>query len=425
MKTRLQAAKILFGVLQGSSLDELLKTVNFVDTRDQAFVKAIVFGTCRHFFSLNARLNQLLKNPEKLANSNIHALLLIGLFQLKYMRSPSYAVVSETVNAAKVLQKKWGSGLVNGVLRAYLRDQDLAPNKKENVNDDHPKWWRELLKESWPLHYENMMAADLKHPPLTIRINKRKTSREEYLSLCEKAEIECCPCQFSKDGIKILTPLNVTELPFFNEGFFSVQDEAAQLAASLLTPKKNDIVLDACSAPGGKLTHLLEEYPDLNVVAIEKDKNRSLTILENLTRLNLKAQVLVHDVNDARKILSHEFDHILLDVPCSASGVVRRHPDIKLLRKQSDLERLAKEQHQLLTNIFSLLKPNGTLLYATCSVFVEENDKVISRFLAENDKAKIQMIEAPWGIATQFGRQILPGMDDMDGFYYAKLKRME
>jgi len=422
MKLRLLAATITHDIMQGSSLLEMLdaQLLQLSDARDRAWVQAVVFGVCRHYFSLQSQLKSLLSSPAKLKDPAIEALLLVGLYQLKYMRTKDFAAVTETVNAAKKMGKQWASGLVNAVLRSYLRQE-----KTMTFSHDHPDWWQAKLKESWPKQYETIMTEDLKHPPMTLRVNLKKVTRDEYIRLCQSENISCVPCEFSKAGIRLQQPIPVTDLPGFAQGFVSVQDEAGQLAAELLDAKAGDRILDACSAPGSKFTHLLEYYDDIIVVGLEKSKERATLIQDNLSRLQLSATYQVGDVLNAEALFSDDyFDRILLDVPCSCSGVLRRHPDIKLLRKATDIEQLAQEQYQLLKSIWPALKPGGVLLYATCSVFKLENEGVISQFLPNTETAVHEKIDAAFGQECQYGRQILTGMHEMDGFYYAKLRKV-
>lgn len=429
MRLRTVAATMTYDVLNGISLlDHLEQELSqFDDPRDRAWVQAVVFGVCRHYYSLMALLNRLLTQPEKLTDLSVQAILLVGLYQLKYMRMPSFAVVSETVNAAKKIKQPWAAGLVNAVLRSYLRLQEK--NKTEELPSleaqfDHPLWWIELLQEDYPEQAIAILEANQQHPPMTLRVNSRKNTREEYMAACIEKGIECVPCDFSPVGIRLMTPVSVQELPGFSRGWVSVQDEAAQLAATLLDVQPHDVVLDACAAPGGKLTHLLEQHDDIKLFALEKDKYRAEAIQDNLKRLQLSA---ICKVGDAAKVASlfpnQQFDRILLDLPCSGSGVVRRHPDIKLLREQSDLTRFADEQYRILKSVWPILKPGGTLLYATCSLFPDENEVVVSHFLQHEQTASIDVIDAAWGHACALGRQVLPGEHDMDGFYYARLKK--
>lgn len=433
MRLRTVAATITNEVLEGSSLLDNLEPhlITFQDLRDRAWVQAVVFGVCRHYFSLKALLRSLLKKPDSCTDKLVESLLLVGLYQLKYMRTPSFAVVAETVNAAKNLKKTWATGLVNAVLRSYLRlekeseDMHAIKGSMESLYD-HPHWWIDRVKADWPEEFEMVLDKDQLHPPMTLRVNLRKVTREQYMENCQLKGLECVPCDFSPAGVRLLQPVPVIALPGFNLGWVSIQDEAAQLAAHLLQVERGHIILDACAAPGGKLTHLLEMYDDITVFALEKDQERAMTINENLNRLQQSATCKVGNALSVTSLFPDvQFDRILLDVPCSGSGVVRRHPDMKLLRQSADIARFAKEQFALLSAVWPALKPGGTLLYATCSVFSVENEEVISRFLESEKTALCDVIDETWGNTGKVGKQILPGMHEMDGFYYARLKKQQ
>lgn len=431
MKSRLLAATIIHEVQSGVSLLDTLEPhlLSLDDGRDRAWVQAVVFGVCRHYYSLHAILTNFLSNPTKLQGTLIEALLLVGLYQLIHMRIQPFAVVAETVNAAKKLKKPWAAGLVNGVLRSYLRHIESGasvPLDSLEAQYDHPIWWIERTKKDWPLQFSDILTADQAHPPMTLRVNLKHISREKYIDLCREQEIACEPCQFSLSGVRLLQPLRVALVPGFMQGLVSVQDEAGQLAATLLAANTGDCILDACAAPGSKFTHLLEHYDHVTVVGLEKEKARAALIGDNLSRLQLSATYTVGNALDMAKIYKdRQFDRILLDVPCSCSGVLRRHPDIKLLRNTADINRFANEQYKLLTHTWPQLKSGGTLLYATCSVFLAENTAVIARFLRDEPSAIHDVIDATWGHACDYGRQILPGEHGMDGFYYARIKKAE
>lgn len=428
MNLRFASVKILSCViLQGHSLSDVLAEEKKID-RDDAFIQAICYGVCRWYPRLQSIANQLLEKPLNKKDGDIYLLILVGIYQLKEMRVPEHAALFETVEATKRLKKNWAKNVVNAVLRKYQREKlkiEEALKKTPAYRYAYPDWWIEKIRADWPDFLEKIIEASNQHPPFSLRVNQRKYSREHYLTLLQEKNISAHSIPNTRSGIVIDTAMPVTELPGFQEGTISVQDGAAQLAAELLQLFPHQRVLDACAAPGGKTTHILEWEPELSeVVAVDQDEKRCQKIKENLHRLHLSATCIVIDVKKMQVDESHYFDRILLDAPCSASGIVRRHPDIKLLRKKSDILFLAEEQKKLLHAVWKMLKVNGLLVYATCSIFPEENVQVIKHFLANHPEAKEEKMPSVWGIACEIGRQILPGMHEMDGFYYACLRKI-
>lgn len=423
MNLRLLAAEVINDVTDGRSLDQVLPPTleTLYDSRDRAFVQALCYGVCRNYTRLDVLASMLLEKPMKAKDSDVHALILVGLYQLTEMRVPAHAAVAETVEAAKALKKVWARGLVNAVLRAYLRHPTLDFSDDDEARWSHPYWWINAMKAAWPEHAESMLEANNAHPPMSLRAR----DRQKTMAALHEAQIEAAIIPETTHGIVLAEPRSVESIPGFLAGDVSVQDGAAQLAAELLPLQPGQRVLDACAAPGGKLTHLLDAEPRLKeVVAVEKDRSRLVSIHENLTRLGLSATVKCADVKQLKDWWDNTpFDAILLDVPCSASGVVRRHPDIKLHRSPEDIKAFAKEQAAILKAVWPCLAAGGTLVYATCSVFPEENDGVISAFLATHTDAMVQPIEADWGVKTPVGRQLLTGQHGMDGFYYARLRK--
>ncbi len=430
MSLRLLAATIINDVTDGRSLTDCLDfaLIKIKDSRDRAFVQAVCYGVCRFYTRLDVVLSHLLKKSMQAKDSDVHALILVGLYQLMEMRVPEHAAVSETVNATATLEKPWARGFVNAVLREYLRRQDEIKNIIQSdieAEYAHPEWWIDETKKAWPNHWQAILQANNVHPPFSLRVNEQHVSRDEYLEILGTKHINAAKIPETREGIILESAIHVEELPGFKAGDIFIQDGAAQLAVDLLDLAPKMHVLDACSAPGGKLTHILVREPQLaSVSAVEKDPLRMRPINENLSRLGLKADCICHDVSDTAGWWNGEFfDRILLDAPCSASGVIRRHPDIKLLRQPEDIAAFADEQFNLLTALWALLKPGGLLVYATCSFFPEENVEVMQRFLAAHKEAKEEKIQAEWGLACDIGRQILPGMHNMDGFYYARIKK--
>lgn len=428
MNPRLAAARALAAVLAGkASLNSSLPTaLAHVAPRDRGLAQELAFGTARWQPRLAGLAERLLQKPFKAADRDIEALLLLGLYQLLYTRIPPHAAISETVAVAERLKKGWAKGLLNAVLRRAQREGAALLNELEHdpvIRLAHPRWLQKTLKAQWPQDWEAICQANNQHPPLTLRVNRRHTTRDAYLARLQAAGISAEPCLFSPDGLRLSSPCDVQQLPGFAEGHFSVQDEAAQLSAELLELAPGQRVLDACCAPGGKTCHLLERQPDLSeLLAIDLEPRRLSRVHDNLTRLGLQAKLLAADASDRERWWDgHSFQRILLDAPCSATGVIRRHPDIKQTRQAADISALAELQNRLLDALWPTLAVGGILLYATCSVLPEENREVIGAFLARTPSARELTISGPFGIAQSHGRQLLPKANGHDGFYYAKL----
>ncbi|MGE6321773.1 16S rRNA (cytosine(967)-C(5))-methyltransferase RsmB [Pseudomonas oryzihabitans] len=428
MNPRLAATRALAAVLAGraslgSSLPEQLTKV---DPRDRALAQDLAFGTARWQPRLSLLAEKLMDKPFKAGDRDLEALLLIGLYQLFHTRIPAHAAIGETVGCVDKLKKSSAKGLLNAVLRRAQREYDsLLPALEHDpaARLAHPRWLQKALKARWPEQWEAIATANNLHPPLILRVNRRQGSRDAYLAELTAAGIEAVPCAFSADGIRLLQPQDVTALPGFAAGRLSVQDEAAQLAAELLELAPGQRVLDACAAPGGKTCHLLEREPGLaEVVALDADAGRLERVEQNLARLGLTARTLAAD---GRAVADWwdgtPFQRILLDAPCSATGVIRRHPDIKLTRQASDIAPLVQLQGELLDALWPTLEVGGILVYATCSVLPEENSSNLAAFLARTPGARELDIPAPWGLAQPQGRQLLPQPDGHDGFYYCKL----
>ena len=347
-----------------------------------------------------------------------------------HMRIAEHAIINETVAAVSNLNRPWAKGLVNAVLRSFQRQQqEILDNQTDNLvfQTAHPKWLLNKINEAWPSEIATqIIEANNQRAPMALRVNSLRTSREDYLRVLEDAGIVASPTEYSAQGILLETPRDVTDLPGFSDGVISVQDEAAQLAAHLLLLESGQRVLDACCAPGGKTCHILESQPDLSsVLAIDLEQRRLVRVCENLERLRLAAKLVAADANDLNSWWDgNAFDRILLDAPCSATGVIRRHPDIKILRKPADIDKLAAIQTEILVSLWQTLKPGGILLYATCSVLPIENDQIIRDFIRSQDDVQLVPIDATWGIATDHGRQLFPLENGNDGFYYSRLKKL-
>ena len=428
MNPRLAAARALTAVLNGkASLNSSLPVqLDKVEARDRGLTQDLAFGTARWQPRLSALAAKLLQKPFKAADADVEALLLVGLYQLLYTRIPAHAAIGETVGCADKLKKPWAKALLNAVLRRAQRESEALLAELEHdpvVRTAHPRWLQKALKAFWPQQWEAICAANNAHPPMILRVNRRHQTRAGYLQLLRDSAITAQPCAYSQDGIVLDEPCDVRNLPGFNEGWISVQDEAAQLAADLLDLAPGQRVLDACCAPGGKTCHILEVEPGLaGVVAIDLEAKRLLRVRENLDRLGLDAQLIAADGRDTAAWWDGKpFQRILLDAPCSATGVIRRHPDIKLTRQPDDIVALAALQGELLDALWPTLEVGGILLYATCSTLPTENTEVIEAFLARTSGARELDIPGQFGIKQAHGRQLLAQQGGHDGFYYAKL----
>ncbi|MFQ6348156.1 16S rRNA (cytosine(967)-C(5))-methyltransferase RsmB [Pseudomonas sp. R11F] len=428
MNPRLAAAKALAAVLNGkASLNSSLPTqLDKVEDRDRGFTQDLAFGTARWQPRLSALAAKLLQKPFKAADADVEALLLVGLYQLLYTRVPAHAAIGETVGCADKLKKPWAKALLNAVLRRAQRESEALLAELEHdpvVRTAHPRWLQKALKAFWPQQWEAICAANNAHPPMILRVNRRHHSRDAYLQLLTTAGINATPCVYSVDGIVLEAATDVRSLPGFAEGWISVQDEAAQLAADLLDLAPGQRVLDACCAPGGKTCHILEVEKDLaGVVAVDLEAKRLVRVRENLARLGLNADLIAADGRDTASWWDGKpFQRILLDAPCSATGVIRRHPDIKLTRQPDDIAALAVLQGELLDALWPTLEVGGILLYATCSTLPTENTEVIQAFLARTSGARELDLATAAGIKQPHGRQLLAQEGGHDGFYYAKL----
>jgi len=432
MDARVAAAKALDEVIrQGRSLTIVLpQWQGKVTDRDRALLQELCFGVARWFGRLDAIAAQMLHKPFKSKDTDVRCLILVGLYQMLYLRVPDHAAVSETVSATKALKKPWARGLVNAVLRGAQRMDEAAFAELDAdplVKYAHPDWLLGKLRKAYSDEWQVVLDANNQRPPMYLRVNARQLRRVEYLAQLEAAGCKASELPYSDEGLMLAAAADVEGLPGFAAGQFSVQDASAQLAAGLLDAQPGERILDACAAPGGKTAHVLERQPQLaELVALDQDAGRLERVGQNLERLRLSATVVCADASQPDQWWDGRlFDRIMLDAPCSATGVIRRHPDIKLLRRASDIEQLVTLQGQILRALWPLLKPGGMLLYVTCSVLPQENVRQLQRFCAEQADAEHLPIEAEWGVAQAFGRQILPGQAGMDGFYYASLRKRE
>ena len=406
------ATQISYNVIfKKNNLNEVfvqkLSARSFDDTRSS--IKALCFDTIRHYLLLeDIWLSCIDKRPK---DKMVRVILSQSLAEYKYQNKPKHVVVNEAINTAKKLNKKWASGLINSCLRKAVEKEEHSASN-QSAQYAHPEWWVVKLKLDWPDCWHKILLANNQKPPLWVR---SKTTPAQELLLEEHTELN--------HAFKIQAQ-DITSLDAFKSGKMSVQDASAQLAAIIINPKNDEKILDACAAPGGKTCHLLELNSNIRLDALELYQNRAKKINENLTRLKLKANVVVADTNNVKSWFTGEkYDKVLLDAPCSASGIVRRHPDIKYIRQEKDLEKICLDQQQLLENAAKVLAPGGSLLYATCSVFKEENTDQIKKFLNSHSEFSEIKLNYAFALNCEFGIQIITGTQDMDGFYYCYLRK--
>ncbi|MEQ1323764.1 16S rRNA (cytosine(967)-C(5))-methyltransferase RsmB [Acinetobacter soli] len=423
LNLRAQVVSTLLKVQQGQSLSGILhQQLNDIPDRDRALFHELVLGTLRQWFALKAITLPLLTKP--LNNETVESCLYLGLYQVLCTRIPAHAAISETVTATKQLGFHALSGIVNAILRRATRETDAFQSQLQQAHG-LPSWLYKRLKRDWPAQLDDL-CQQLKHTaPLTLRINQRQIGRDAYLLKLQAQSIQARACAWSDVGIVIEQSVQITELPGYQQGWFSVQDEHAQLCASLLHDLDQKIVLDACAAPGGKTAHLLEAFKPEQLIALDHDAKRLLRVSENILRLQLDASRLEILAADATTWQAPDvLDCIVLDAPCSAIGVLRRHPDIRLLRQSTDIAQTVALQQQILKNLWPQLKVGGTLLYITCSILKPENEQQMQAFFAEHANASELKIEADWGIEQAYGRQLLPTSGQGDGFYYCRIKKI-
>jgi 16S rRNA (cytosine967-C5)-methyltransferase len=415
----------------GRSTDEALRAYD--ESSQRAAIRAIALGSLRWYLRLAPAIDGLLSRPQGVA-SEIRALLVVSAHQIEYSRNAPQATAHAAVDATRILGQARASGLVNAVLRRFVAEKASllgGVDRKLAGRTAHPSWLVKLLEREWPESVESMLEANNEHPPLVLRVDLTRKSREAYIQELKASDFAGSPVDWAPAAVRLDRPVPVTSLPGFREGTVSVQDAGAQLAATLLDVGPRMRVMDACAAPGGKTGHLLEHTPDLaELVAIDVDADRVARIQENLERLGRKAIVQVADVRDPATFWDgRPFDRILVDAPCSSTGVIRRHPDIKLLRRASDIASFVTVQEQILRSAFSMLTPGGRLVYCTCSLLPAENEEVVQRLLASEPSARVAAMPPAIGIAPgardrRIGIQLIPGSQaGSDGFYYACLEK--
>jgi len=421
LDTQRLASAAVCSVLAGRNLSVVLQSVWQKNARlvpqQRAAIQDISYGTLRHLGQIQAVLDQLLDKP--LRDEALRCLVLVSLYQLQYSKTATHAIVDHAVKTAVAIKQGHAKGLVNAVLRNFLRRKESILHSLENnevARYSHPQWWINKLKVQYPDHWQGMLEANNQHPPMTLRINRKLSSVDEYLDRLQQNNIAAIV--LGGAALQLVQPAPVDKLPGFADGVVSVQDWGAQFAAVHLDVRDGMRVLDACSAPGGKTTHLLE-LAAVDMTAVDNDSERLQKVEQNLKRLKLEAKLIVGDVAQPEQWWDgQQFDRILADVPCSASGVVRRHPDIKWLRREPDILKFAEQQGNILEALWHCLARGGKLLYVTCSVFKEENGAQIDAFLKQHKDAKRLPLA---GMASLDG-QLIPN-DQHDGFYYALLAK--
>ncbi|MBX2835709.1 MAG: 16S rRNA (cytosine(967)-C(5))-methyltransferase RsmB, partial [Gammaproteobacteria bacterium] len=398
---------------------------------ERSLLKALCFGLARHSIRLQALIDPLLQKKLKAKDLDVFCLMQIGVLQLETMNMPDHAAVNTTVAATKALNKPWAKGLVNAVLRNYQRQRDsLIEQLCDSEKVAFPAWLHDQVKKDWPSQALSIFEQSNLQAPMVLRVNSLLHTRDEYMKTLKSAGIVAKDHAFASQALVLEEAMDVKRIPFFSHGAVSVQDAAAQMASSLLhsavTKEQPLRILDACAAPGGKTSHLAELFGQSHITALDVSLERLRRVDETVQRLGLQERVstLTADAVDVKKWWDGRgFDAVLLDAPCSGTGVIRRHPDIKLLRRESDIKTLVETQSALLEALWQTLAPSGFLLYATCSILKSENVEVVEKFCLSRPEATVEMVSIPGAIAESVGQQLLPVMEQSDGFFYALLKK--
>ncbi len=436
-KVRARAAKTIAAVLGGSALDKpLAQGKQGLSEVDQSFLSALAYGTLRRMPRHNAVLMKLLRNPKKPLNPMMRALLTVGLEQMVATRVPEHAALDATVAASRLVNQAKGSGFLNAILRRYQREHkeiDASLENNEAFKWAHPQWLIDKLRTDWPDDWKPMLDANNGQPPLVLRVNKLKTSREDYLKMLHSVDINAAAISAVPTGILLDEPCGVDTLPHFEDGFVSVQDSGAQCAAGFMdlsasTTESPLRVLDACAAPGGKAMHMMELAPTIHLTALDIAADRLEKVTENADRLGFSPDLVAGNAVEPEIWWDGKpFDRILVDAPCSGSGVLRRHPDIKMLRRPKDARTFPVFQREILNQLWPLLAPGGRMIYATCSVFPEENEAFVASWIPSAKDAQSTPLECPLPNAKSLnlGVQILPRATGSDGFYYAAVLKQK
>jgi 16S rRNA (cytosine967-C5)-methyltransferase len=427
VNTRVLAAQALDRIVRGESLRAIFATVStkLPDSRDRALLSALLHAGARWWLRYDAAINNMLDRPLREREPHVHALLVLGLVQLEVLRMPEYAAVAATVEAMRDLRRPAFAGLANALLRRWLREREGQLKKLDDdvvTRSANPRWLVDRLASDWPSRADEILTANNIEAPLWLRVNRRRATREQLSQRFAAEKIATQSPPELPHALLLAQSTDVTRLPGYAEGWFSVQDGAAQFAAELLDAHSGMRVLDACAAPGGKAAHILERA-DVALLALDREPERLPRLRENLSRLGLDADIRAGDAAEPTAWWDRRrFDRILLDAPCSATGIIRRQPDVKLHRRPDDIPNLAKLQTRLLDSLWPLLAPGGRLVYATCSLLAAENAGQIARLLSRHSDASVQNIPIGWH-ASGAGVQNLPGENGMDGFFYAIVEK--
>jgi 16S rRNA (cytosine967-C5)-methyltransferase len=389
--------------------------------QDNALAKMLSYGLIRNYLSIAQIIEKKLRKPFKSKDRDIFNIIALGVYQILFTKIPPHASINETVKLASLVDKIWSKSLVNAILRGVDREKE-EHYQFATDHHNHPEWFIQKIKDSYPKDYKKIILENNSQGPMTLRINQNY-GVDEFKTNLKNDGIDYEEIDELPQALLLKNPIQVKEIPDFEHGSSSVQDASAQLAAILLNPTKNEKILDACAAPGGKTSHIAEICPHCEISALEIDGNRVEQINENIERLSLRnVSVLIADASDDNWWDGKLFDKILIDAPCSATGIIRRHPDIKIHRKIQDITKLVKTQQLILDNLWQMLRPGGLMLYATCSILEEENSLQIKEFLNNHKDAQEKIIDLSWGFNSEFGKQKLPDKN-FDGFYYALLQK--
>jgi len=426
---RQAAAETIHAVCEkGNSLDDaLLQYGTGVSEKEASLYRALSYGGVRYYLAYQNELKSRLKKPFKPKDRILTAILVSALYQLDQTAQQAHAVVNEAVSLSKSFKRQWAAGLVNAVLRSAIRDAQQRPvlDTSEQVYGNYPGWLNDQIKAAWPAHSTAILLASQAKPPLTLRVNRNQSSREDYLMHLQQADIDADPCQDSPLGVTLARPRAVGKIPGFAQATVSVQDESAQLATLMLDLAPGQRVLDACAAPGGKSLHILEAEPHISRLQVLDLPARLPRLRENFERAAVDADIIAGSLLEPESWWDDEpYERILLDVPCTGTGVMRRHPDIKFRRQPENALQFADTQLQLLRQAWCLLKPDGKLLYTSCSILPAENEHCIAGFIAQTSDARALALPEYLGIETGHGRQRLPGVHSGDGFFYALLHKI-
>ena len=427
--TRALAARSLAEIaMRGASLREVMErnAPKLRDPRDRALLMALLSEGARWWLRFDAAIDHLLEKSLRHKDPAIHALLVLGLVQLEILQLQDYAAVAATVEATRTLKRPQLARLVNAVLRRWQREREnliARLDAKPQTRHAHPEWLAKALASDWPAQADAVMAADNREPPLMLRVNRQHIERAALLAQFQATGYEASLHPWLPDALVLPHSADITRMPGFENGAFAVQDGAAQVAADLADLKHGMRVLDACAAPGGKACHLLERAR-IDLTALEVDAKRGERIRQNLMRLRLDAKIVIGDAGAPAGWWKRQpFDRILIDAPCSATGVLRRRPDVRLHRRESDIAAMHEQQRRILSALWPLLAPGGRLIYITCSVLRAENEVIVGDLLAQQGDARVVPFTLPVGHAAKVGWQILPGDGDLDGMYYAMLEK--